>query len=194
MVRTLCFDFHLDFPYPYLETLLDHLEQEPHQHLNSSDRQPMLRLAWLWLNDSYRTTVCVTHSPMEVAASAILLSAKCYLHQTLKVLAAFDHTIQEQWCQAMGVSLGVIEKAMQVMEGVYRMQDIRTTLEARFELHEWQRRLEWVEDESLEDRRAVVLACLASSKKENEQSKEKKRSRGALSAPAMEEGEVSGQD
>lgn len=72
ILQTCCFDLEIDHPY---KQMIEYTKA-----LKCSDK--LSRAAWAFINDSYRTTLCLTHEPAVIAAAAIFIASK-YLDEPL---------------------------------------------------------------------------------------------------------------
>ncbi|KAF9372775.1 hypothetical protein CPB97_001013 [Podila verticillata] len=77
LLEALCFELTVEHPYHYLLTLFEnHFTKD--QHLGRKLKQ----VAWAFLNDSLRTTLCLIYPPKIVALAAIHVAGK-YLEENL---------------------------------------------------------------------------------------------------------------
>ncbi|KAF9217555.1 hypothetical protein BGZ59_003277 [Podila verticillata] len=77
LLEALCFELTVEHPYHYLLTLFEnHFTKD--QHLGRKLKQ----VAWAFLNDSLRTTLCLIYPPKIVAVAAIHVAGK-YLEENL---------------------------------------------------------------------------------------------------------------
>jgi len=60
-----CFDIEIEHPYEYL-----------FQYFKELDNEKIAHTAYAFINDSYRTTLCLTHRPRAIATIAIILAAQ----------------------------------------------------------------------------------------------------------------------
>ncbi|KAJ9090173.1 hypothetical protein DSO57_1005053 [Entomophthora muscae] len=72
VLEAVCFDLEIDHPYKQMIKFSE--------SLGCSDK--LSRSAWAFLNDSFRTTLCLTHDNEVVAAAAIFIASK-YLDEPL---------------------------------------------------------------------------------------------------------------
>ncbi|KAF9430075.1 hypothetical protein BGZ94_008439 [Podila epigama] len=77
LLETLCFELTVDHPYRYLLALFEEHWTKDH-HLGRKLKQ----VAWAFINDSLRTTLCLIHPPKLIAVSAVYIAGK-YLEENL---------------------------------------------------------------------------------------------------------------
>ncbi|KAG0338512.1 hypothetical protein BG004_007197 [Podila humilis] len=77
LLEALCFELTVEHPYHHLLTLFENHFQKD-QHLGRKLKQ----VAWAFLNDSLRTTLCLTFSPKIIAIAAIYVAGK-YLEENM---------------------------------------------------------------------------------------------------------------
>lgn len=67
ILQTICFDLTVTHPYRFVFKLLKALPNVPDELVQS---------AWIVVNDSYRTTVCIRYDAKSIAAAAICYAAE----------------------------------------------------------------------------------------------------------------------
>ncbi|KAG0271379.1 hypothetical protein BGZ95_000812 [Linnemannia exigua] len=76
LLETLCFDLSVEHPYHFLLILCNHYQKDPQRG------RKLKQVAWAFINDSLRTTLCLTKSPKIVALAALFIAGK-YLDENL---------------------------------------------------------------------------------------------------------------
>ncbi|KAG0302378.1 hypothetical protein BGZ98_007581 [Dissophora globulifera] len=77
LLETLCFELTVDHPYPYMLQLFNnHYTKDPHRV------RKLKQVAWAFINDSLRTTLCLIYPPRIIALAAMHIAAK-YLEENL---------------------------------------------------------------------------------------------------------------
>ncbi|KAF9121454.1 hypothetical protein BGW39_010517 [Mortierella sp. 14UC] len=76
LLETLCFDLSVEHPYHFLLILFGHYQKDPQRG------RKLKQVAWAFINDSLRTTLCLTKAPKIVALAAIYVAGK-YLDENL---------------------------------------------------------------------------------------------------------------
>lgn len=67
ILKACCFDLVITHPYKYVFRLVKELPECPDELVQS---------AWIVVNDSYRTSLCIRFEPKTIAAAAIVYAAK----------------------------------------------------------------------------------------------------------------------
>ncbi|KAF9586665.1 thiosulfate sulfurtransferase (rhodanese)-like domain-containing protein 2 [Lunasporangiospora selenospora] len=77
LLETLCFELSVEHPYPFMLWFFNkHYTSDVHR------ARKLKNVAWAFINDSLRTTLCLMYQPKAIALAAILLAAK-YLDENL---------------------------------------------------------------------------------------------------------------
>ncbi|KAF9547600.1 hypothetical protein EC957_008256 [Mortierella hygrophila] len=76
LLETLCFDLSVEHPYHFLLNMFSHYQKD------SQRGRKLKQVAWAFVNDSLRTTLCLTKSPKIVALAALYVAGK-YLDENL---------------------------------------------------------------------------------------------------------------
>ncbi|KAF8939291.1 hypothetical protein BGZ58_010188 [Dissophora ornata] len=77
LLETLCFELTVDHPYPYMLSLFNnHYTKDPLRV------RKLKQVAWAFINDSLRTTLCLLYPPKIIALAAMYIAAK-YLDENL---------------------------------------------------------------------------------------------------------------
>jgi len=107
IISTCCFDIDIEHPYKQLLSYFN--------DLNCSDE--LQRAAYVFVNDSYRTTLCLTHSPQAIAAASIKVAAK-YVKQFLPQ----DNNFGQNWWDIMDADIkSIAESGHQILDLYERM-------------------------------------------------------------------------
>ncbi|KAK9704502.1 hypothetical protein K7432_010145 [Basidiobolus ranarum] len=95
VMETICFDLAIEHPYVSLLRFTRELKGS----------KPLAQTAWAFLNDSLRTTLCVTYRPHIVAAAALYIASK-YLDEKLG-----DPVEGKPWWEVVDASIQDIQDA-----------------------------------------------------------------------------------
>ncbi|ORX51038.1 cyclin-like protein [Piromyces finnis] len=68
LLEIICCDIIVDHPYTYLLNMAE--------KFNDTDYSHIIKLAWCFINDSFKTTMCLKYSPQVIAASALYMACK----------------------------------------------------------------------------------------------------------------------
>lgn len=71
LLMTLGFELTVEHPYKYLLSFIKYINP----FIMPSTRTPLAQIAWNFVNDSFRTTLCLQFKPHQVASAAIYLTA-----------------------------------------------------------------------------------------------------------------------
>lgn len=96
IISVCCFDIDIEHPYKQLLSYF--------RDLDCSDE--LQRASYAFVNDSYRTTLCLTHSPQVIAAAAIVVASK-YVKQPLPT----DQKPGKNWWDIIGTNIKHIEES-----------------------------------------------------------------------------------
>ncbi|KAG0226621.1 cyclin-like protein [Mortierella sp. GBAus27b] len=77
LLEALCFDLSVEHPYVFVVSLFDNHYRKDHER-----SRKLQHVAWTFLNDSLRTTLCLLYPPKIIALAAIHIAAK-YLDENL---------------------------------------------------------------------------------------------------------------
>jgi cyclin T len=99
LLPTLQFDLKIELPYRYL---LSYLKKMP----NSND---LAQTAWNFVNDNFRTTICLQFPPEKVAAAAFFLAAR-YKKVTLPA----------NWLELLGTDQATVDKIGNLILDLYQ--------------------------------------------------------------------------
>jgi hypothetical protein len=86
ILKAIGFDFNSQHPYRYVVSYVKSL----------GGSQELLQIAWNWVNDSLKTTLCLHYRPEQIASAAVLLSAKLMRSHHYK--NAIEHP-EELFCE-----------------------------------------------------------------------------------------------
>ncbi|KAL6632260.1 cyclin-like protein [Neocallimastix sp. 'constans'] len=70
LLETICCDIVVDHPYTHLLKMVERFND------SDTDYSNLVKLAWCFINDSYKTTMCLEYSPQVIAASSLYLTCK----------------------------------------------------------------------------------------------------------------------
>jgi len=68
ILETICCDITIDHPYSHLLNMVEKFHDTDHSNI--------VKLAWCFLNDSFKTTMCLKYSSQVIAASALYMACK----------------------------------------------------------------------------------------------------------------------
>ncbi|KAG0205327.1 hypothetical protein BGX28_003035 [Mortierella sp. GBA30] len=77
LLETLCFELTVEQPYNIMTSLFDH-----HYTKDADQARKLKQVAWAFINDSFRTTLCLLYPAKTVALAAVHLAAK-YMDENL---------------------------------------------------------------------------------------------------------------
>lgn len=109
VLRVIGFDFQVEHPYSHLLSRVRNLEYDNHRQL--------AQLAWNFINDSLRTTLCVQYEPSDIAATAIYLASQVLKKPLTK------GTSGEDWLVVLDCSLETIHKISNQILDLYDQGD-----------------------------------------------------------------------
>lgn len=69
ILETICCDITVDHPYTHLLNFMEKFN-------NDTDHSNLVKLAWCFINDSFKTTMCLKYSAQIIAASALYMACK----------------------------------------------------------------------------------------------------------------------
>lgn len=117
--------FALDVEHPYNElihTLTASLNFETTRILDN-----VKQASWLFLNDSFKTNVCLLYSPSTVACACILLGTK-YCNVSLRFSDGDRPSKKEaKLCKIMNVNEGDLENAIDLLLELYEYSNVKVT-------------------------------------------------------------------
>lgn len=97
VLKAIGFDFNSQHPYRFVVSFV--------KSLPAHGSQELLQIAWNWVNDSLKTTLCLRYRPEQIAAAAVLLSAKLLRSPIYKT--AIENTEEPLFC---GEKIEVLEE------------------------------------------------------------------------------------
>lgn len=134
VLETICFDLYVFHPYAHIKPLVDKLTQSEDIIKSSIDPFILMRLCWLWINDSMRTTCCLQFEPRQLATALLIIAGEeLGLKQTdrwISVLWASGDQAQDSANQM--TEQKIISQVRSLLNQIYGMPEIRHTLEARY--------------------------------------------------------------
>jgi len=116
ILKTIAFNFTVDHPYKYLLSFIKTIK----------GTQGLAQVAWSFLNDSLRTTLCLTYRPQQIASSAVFLASK-FLNYDLSSITLSS----KPWYTFFGSTLQDIEdisnQVLDLYEPVPNLNAIKCT-------------------------------------------------------------------
>ncbi|ORX76738.1 cyclin-like protein [Anaeromyces robustus] len=105
VLETICCDVNVDHPYSHLLNMME--------KFNDSDHSNIVKLAWCFINDSFKTTMCLRYPAQIIAASALYMACK-YEGEVL-----INKDVQVAWWNEFNINEHELLTATKEMADVY---------------------------------------------------------------------------